>query len=124
MVEPPLGSAIFSRRDCPYFVRTTELGERLTCDRERSLWLASFVFIVNCQLFVGLIALARVPQHTFPEFVRACEVPVTLCEPRECRAGDTIGFLRQSGGDRLFVQSPRTLCLATSLANTRHPVQL
>ena len=24
MLEPPLGSAIFSRRDCPYLVRTTE----------------------------------------------------------------------------------------------------
>jgi len=33
MLEPPLSSAIFSRRDCPYLVRTTELVERFTRER-------------------------------------------------------------------------------------------
>ena len=80
-----------------YLVRTTELVKRLTGERQRASRLAGFVFVVDRQLLVGFVALARVSQRAFPEFVRADEVPVTLCQPRQRRAGGTIGFRRQNG---------------------------
>jgi len=104
-----LGPAIRGCRDRPRLVRATEVGERFTHDRERPSRLAGFVLIVDCQLLVRFVALARVSQRAFPKLARAREVPVAPCQPRECRASSTIGFHRQDGGNRLFVQFARTL---------------
>ena len=77
VLEPCLGLAICGRRrDRPYLIRVTELGERFTRDRQRLSRLAGFMLIVDCQLLVSFVALARVSQCAFPKLARAGEVPV------------------------------------------------
>jgi len=82
MLEPRLGPPICRRCDRPYLVRATEFGERVTRDRQRPSRLAGFMLVVDCQLLVSFVALARVSQRAFPKLSRECEVPVTLCQSR------------------------------------------
>src|SRR5664280_184787 len=118
-----LGPAIRACRNRSHLVCTAELVNRLTRKRQCSSRIPDFVFVINRQLFVSLVALARIAQCTFPEFVRTCQVSVTLCQSRECRACGTMSFLRQHGDNRLFVQFASPLHLTTSLADARDTVQ-
>ena len=47
------------------------------------LWVASIVFVINCQLLVSLVAVPRIAERIFPELTRQFEIafPLSkLCE--------------------------------------------
>src|SRR5664280_2378626 len=63
MLESCLRATVRCSRQRPCCFRPAQLVKRLTCKRQRSSRIADFVFVINRQLLISLIALARLAKR-------------------------------------------------------------
>src|SRR5438270_7444887 len=96
-IESVFEFAIGPGRNVARLKRSAKFNERLRDNLSSLLWITGPVFVVNCELLIGLIAMPCISECLFPKLARQLEISLPLREPCEGAPCCPIRFGRQNG---------------------------
>ena len=123
MLESCPDLAIRTWGDCARVVCPAEFLECLENNFPGLMRVADFVFVINRQLLVSLIALTRISQRASPKLAGHSEIAIAFCEPGKRAPGRAVGLDGQRGRNRLFVELPGTNGISPLFADSGHSEQ-